>query len=87
VGKKKKKLYGGLAASKKKYYFAILEFLMSIFDKDSSTFGHYAVRTGKLLHTFRGGENILRLFVLTDPENGGITIVQNAGRNLPIDTA
>ena len=59
---------------------------MSVFDKDSSTLGRYAVSTGKLLQTFRG-DSVPRLFVLTDPENGGIIIVQNAGRNLPIDTA
>jgi len=30
---------------------------MSVFDKDSSTLGRYAVSTGKLLQTFRGGDH------------------------------
>jgi hypothetical protein len=68
------------------WFINIIEFLMSVFDKDSSTLGRYAVSNGKLLETFRG-ESILHLFVLPDHENGGITIVQNTGRNLPIDTA
>jgi hypothetical protein len=67
-----KKTGCGLAVSKKKKYFAILEFLMLVFDKDSSTLGLNAVSTGKLLQTFRG-ESVLHLLVLPDPENGGIT--------------